>query len=72
MLVVLSRCSEGLQFTGINNSDLSLGLTRVGSKTLNPLNDILALQDLSKDDMFSIKPWGLDGGDEELRSAIKL
>jgi hypothetical protein len=68
--VVLSRWSEGLQFAGVDHCDLALGRARVASKSLNPHNDIVALQDLSKDDVFSIKPWGFDGGDKELRPGI--
>ena len=58
-----------LKLSGVSNGD-SLGCrSTVGTDNLNSLYNIHAFENLSKDNMTSIKPRCLDSGDEELRSS---
>jgi len=50
----------------ISHNNLLVGLTTLRSKGFNLLNDIHALDDLSKDDVLAVQPAGLGGADKEL------
>lgn len=52
----------------VSNGNLGLGLSRIGSLGLDLLDNVLALEDLSEDNVASIQPRRFDGGDEELAS----
>jgi hypothetical protein len=49
-----------LQFSRVNNSDLALGFTRVGTYSLDSFDERATFQDLAKDDVTTIKPGGLN------------
>jgi hypothetical protein len=56
-----------LQLAALCNLDRLLGLvTRLLVDVLNLVNDLVALEDLSEDDVATVEPRGDDGGDEEL------
>lgn len=55
-----------LELTRLVNGDLLSGLARVGTKSLNGLDNIEALGDLTEDNVLTIEPRSDNGGDEEL------
>jgi len=59
---------RNLQLSGVDDGDLGLWCSRSASDALDGLDDIITLQDLAEDDVASVQPRGLDGGDEELGS----
>jgi hypothetical protein len=50
------------------DGDLGAGLSRVGSLSLDGLDDVHSLDDLSEDDVLAVQPGGDNSGDEELGS----
>lgn len=69
-------CPEGslvglAQDTGVLDDDLALHLARGRALPLNGLHDVEALNDLTEDDVVTVKPWRRDGGDEELEVSMK-
>lgn len=56
------------ELTRVGDPDRCFRGTRVTAETLNALHNILTLKDLSKHNVFSIKPRSLHGGDEKLGS----
>ena len=61
--------TTSLSLTRIGDGDLVLGLAGLRAFSLDGLDDILAGDDFSEDDVLAIEPWAGNGGDEELRSA---
>lgn len=55
-----------LQGTRVLDRDVSLGSTRVGTVRLDLLDQIHTVLDFTKDDVLSVQPRGLYGGDKEL------
>lgn len=59
--------SSFLHLPGVDDNDVLLRLVPgVPGYFLNLLNDVIAFQYLPEDNMFSVKPLGGGGGDEEL------
>ena len=58
--------SDFLALAAVCDDDLFCGLAALGSKGLNFLDYVHALDNLSKDDVLAIKPLGLGGAQEEL------
>lgn len=53
--------------TAVSNGDLLVrAVLAVGGRSFDLANDIHALKHTAEDNMATIKPRGLDGGDEEL------
>lgn len=52
----------------MGDDDLLGGSTRVATQLLNILDDVLSLNNTTKDDMLAIQPRAGDGSDEELAS----
>jgi hypothetical protein len=80
ILIYLVKCLDG---TGSGDGDLGLGLcfvsfgrsgqsarltTGVGTLSLDLLDEVLSLGDLTEDNVLAVQPGGNDGGDEELGS----
>jgi hypothetical protein len=58
-----------LRLTRFGDGDRSIGLvTAVFRGGLDLLNNIVSIQDLTEDTVFTIEPVGDSGGDEELRA----
>ena len=57
-----------LQLTAISDGDFFTGFAIIRANCFHALNDIHAVDDGSKDNVFSIQPGGLDCAQEELRS----
>ena len=55
-----------LTLTTISNDNLLGSFARLGSKALYLLDSLHSLDNLTKDDMFSIQPLGLGSAEEEL------
>lgn len=59
-LAIGSLCPDlGAQFSRVNNGDLVLWGSRVGSFGFDSLYEIRSFQDLSENDVTSIQPRGL-------------
>jgi hypothetical protein len=56
------------KFARINNADLSLGRTRIGSLRFNFFDKVITFQNLAKYNVFTVQPWRLIlEGDEAAR-----
>lgn len=55
-----------LELTGLFDSNLSRGGTRVRSERLNLLDNVVAFSDFAKDDMLAVKPRARNCGNEKL------
>ena len=62
------RREAHLELSAVGDGDGGLGLSRVRSVGLDGLDEVHSLDDLSEDDVLTVQPGSLDGGDEELRS----
>jgi hypothetical protein len=71
---IYSFCSYDfhLQLAGLLDGDSLGGLAGLGSDTLDSLDDVKTLDNLSENDVLAIEPRGLDGADEELRAVAAL
>ena len=74
MLLMNGPCSAmeksiTLKLSGVGDGDSLGGGSTVGTDSLNSLHNILAFENLSENNVASIEPRRLDGGNEELRSA---
>jgi len=57
-----------LELSAVADGDLLAGLSRLAAEALSGLDDVVAINDLSEDDVLSVEPGGLGGADEELGS----
>jgi len=57
-----------LELSAVADGDLLAGLSRLAAEALSGLDDVVAINDLSEDDVLSVEPSGLGGADEELGS----
>ena len=58
----------GLQLARIDNGNLALGGSTVGSNALDGLDKVFTLQNLAENDVSAIQPGSLHSGNEELRT----
>lgn len=57
-----------LEGAGGGDLDVGLGLAGRRAEALNLLDEVLALGDLTEDNVLAVEPRGDNGGDEELRA----
>jgi len=55
-----------LELSRVSDGNLSRGLSALGSIAFDLLDDIHTIDDLAKNDVLSVQPLGLGGGQEEL------
>ena len=59
---------SSLELAGSGNHDLGTGGTGLGSDTFDGLDNVHAFDNLSENNVLSVKPGGLGGTEEELTS----
>lgn len=63
---IVQKKARRLVGTGVDDSGVTPGGTRLGTAALDGVDDVLATGDLTEDDVLAVQPGGDDGGDEEL------
>ena len=63
-----SSVSALFEFTAVGNDDVGGGSSRLASLTLDSLDNVHPINNLSEDNVLSIEPASWDGADEELTS----
>ena len=62
------QAMSSLELAGSGNHDLGTGGTGLGSDTFDGLDNVHAFDNLSENNVLSVKPGGLGGTEEELTS----
>lgn len=63
--------ATNLDLTRVDNGNRFLGGSARGSNPLDSLDDVQAFNNMAEDDVGTVEPLGLDGGEEELRAVAK-